>query len=90
MPKKSKLTPEQKKENRKKLDLNLIKLYDNKIGFDKICQFASQKDSSGKLLYKSRNACLLGLIKSHPDFLKMFPKKEVIKLTATQLIAHID
>lgn len=66
MPRTRILTDEERKENRKNLDSNLIKIYVPQITLDRINQFAKS--------YKSRNKCIIDLIKTHPDFLKMFPK----------------
>ena len=79
MPRQPTLTPEQKKLNRKNLDSHLIKIYVPKRDLNKIDQFAKQ--------YKSRNASIVDLIKTHPDFLKMFPPAE--KTTVKQIVSQI-
>lgn len=74
----TKLTPEQKIANRKKIDSCIIPIRADQNILNKINKISSN--------YTSRNKCILDLITTHPDFLKMFPKKDKIKLSMEQLL----
>ena len=37
--------------------------------------------------YQSKNKGMIDLVTTHPDFLKMFPRKEKIKLSMEQLLS---
>ncbi len=66
------LTDQQRLENRKKLDTNIISFSVDSNLESKITKFSSQ--------YKSKGAAIRDLIKTHPDFLKMFPPPKKLKL----------
>ncbi len=65
------LTDDERLENRKKLDTNIISFSSDSILEKKINQFSSQ--------YRSRSHAIRDLIKTHPDFLKMFPPSIKLK-----------
>jgi len=72
------LSQQEKIENKKKSNSGVITLRVDSILNEKIDKFSKQ--------YQSRNKAVIDLITTHPDFLKMFPKKDKIKITMEQLI----
>ncbi len=72
------LTDEQRIENLKNRSIKTITIaVDDKL-LTKIEKFSTQ--------YKSRNKAITDLIKTHPEFVKMFPKQPVVNIKSRLFI----
>ena len=73
MPRPRILTDDERKENRKNLDSHVVKLKVPQRFLDDINEFAEQ--------YKSRNKCIIDLIKTHPEYKKFKQNKSKLFIT---------